>query len=720
MNLFKMSLTKQMAIATALGIFAGLFFGELCAVLAPYASAYVMILKMTAIPYVAFAILHGIGQLTSHTAKEILKKGIFFILLAWCINIAMIYFVNFLFPVSPHSSPYGSWSTKPAGSVDFAELLIPENIFYDLANNIVPPIVIFSLLIGIALMHMKEKHVMMSILDIIVSALSKLTSWIARITPIGTFLIMANQVGTTQFTTIQQVITYITLYVFGTCLVIFWIFPRIVSMLTDIKALSWIKDLAPILLLGYTTNVVIVCIPYMIELIKQKLFTFVQKNDKAEGEIQGIVSILFNLPLGSLFISIFILFISYFYSHPFSVLGHVQQLTLVFLTGLGSIGLGSLINNLTFILDSLNLPVDSVNLFLTTIPFTAGFQTMVSVMEISSLALLITFSTHHLIHFKIHRFLHRLIMTAAFLIVIFFGLKIYNFLPEIRNTSKTICEFQISTSALSKLYYDGERIGSRPESSLDIFARIKESKILRVGYNSNAIPFSFFNDQEKLVGYDTAFAYKLAENLGCEVEFVPLNYAGLKEELDLELYDIAMSAITINEQRLKDIAFTDPYLESPIVIVGPKKKSDYKTFEELQEVANLKIAVLKGSAFVAVAKTLFPHAEIILLSNYEEYASKDGTSYLLWSEEGAISWLIRHRQFTILPFGKTLGIMAFGYAIKQNALQWQSYLNQWLKLKKEEGFTEKQYNKWFLGKPYEEKKPLPRWSILRNIFHWNS
>jgi Na+/H+-dicarboxylate symporter len=46
----------------------------------------------------------------------------------------------------------GFISSQSSG-INFAELLVPENIFYDLANNIVPAIVVFSLLIGIALMQ---------------------------------------------------------------------------------------------------------------------------------------------------------------------------------------------------------------------------------------------------------------------------------------------------------------------------------------------------------------------------------------------------------------------------------------------------------------------------------------------------------------------------------------------------------------------------------------
>ena len=59
----------------------------------------------------------------------------------------------------------------------------------------------------------------------------------------------------------------------------------------------------PILVLAYTTNVVIVCLPYIIELLKKKL-NYSIRRQQAQSQIQGTVSVVFNLPLGSLFITV--------------------------------------------------------------------------------------------------------------------------------------------------------------------------------------------------------------------------------------------------------------------------------------------------------------------------------------------------------------------------------------------------------------------------------
>ena len=157
MKFFKISLALQMAIGTLLGILCGLIFGDFCKVFDPYGKAYIMVLKITAVPYLIGAIIHGVGQLNSSQAKLILKKGIIFIGIALFINISMIYLTYYVFPL-PKAAPLVGYVSGNITPINFADLLIPENIFYDLSNNIIPSIAIFSLLIGMSLMFLKEKQ----------------------------------------------------------------------------------------------------------------------------------------------------------------------------------------------------------------------------------------------------------------------------------------------------------------------------------------------------------------------------------------------------------------------------------------------------------------------------------------------------------------------------------------------------------------------------------
>lgn len=716
----KMSFPVQMAIATFLGIFVGLFFGEKTAALAPWADAYIMILKITAIPYLIVAIVHGIGLLNIGTAKQILKKGALFIAIAIAINISMIYLAKWVFPAGKGGAPL-SYVLKEVTALDFSQLLIPDNIFSDLSNNIVPAIVVFSLLVGIALMSISEKQNAMMSLDTILKALTRITYWIARITPIGTFIIMANQMGTAQFHVIKQMGTYIILYILATSLIVFWIAPRLVSMLTNMKASEWIKNLIPVLILAYTTNLVIVCLPYIINIVQKETQEQYPKDANLQNQIQGTVSIIFNLPLGSIFITLFIFFLSVFYSAELTMRNQVELFLTTFLTSLGAVGLGAWINSLTFILDSLGLPNDGVSLYLTTLPFTAGFQSMVSAMLVASLSFLITLACRGLLR---HTW-KKIVLNTAFIflpILLIFGtLKYYQLLPTIQNKAKRIDALEISSGLNIKIYSPSEPLPAiELDQNEETLSRILKTKILRVGYDPNTMPFCFYNKAKKLAGYDVAFAIELAYDLDCDLEFIPINYERLAEDLTAGVYDVAMSAISLTEERLKTMCFTTPYLEGRIVFITNEKNTrQFSSLDYVKSKEDLKIAVLKGSSSEMLARQEFPEQKIIVLKRYEDYLMySDSLVLLMWTEQEAIAWAAAHPTYHVIVPNPSLGKDPLSYPTRYGAHNFMCYLDNWLKLKADEGFTEKQYNLWILGKTEEVSAYKPRWSILHDVFHW--
>jgi Na+/H+-dicarboxylate symporter len=53
-------------------------------------------------------------------------------------------------------------------------------------------------------MYIRDKQTIMSGCQNLVEALTRITGWIARITPIGTFIIIASKAGTIEFSTINR------------------------------------------------------------------------------------------------------------------------------------------------------------------------------------------------------------------------------------------------------------------------------------------------------------------------------------------------------------------------------------------------------------------------------------------------------------------------------------------------------------------------------------
>ncbi|MBS0628511.1 MAG: cation:dicarboxylase symporter family transporter, partial [Verrucomicrobia bacterium] len=590
------------------------------------------------------------------------------------------------------------------------------NVFYDLANNIIPSVVVFSLLVGIALMYLKEKQTIMQGCQNLVEALTRITGWIARITPIGTFIIIANKAGTIQFATIKQVSTYLILYILCLSIVIFWIFPKITSMLTHIPSSRWLKQLSPILLIAYTTNVVIVSLPYIVELLKKETLTIDPFDEKAQTQIQGTVSVAFNFPMGSLFITLFILFISLFYQIPLNVSNQVELFLTTLLTGLGAIGMGSWINNLTFLLDSLGLPQDALSLFLTTLPFTSGFQAMASAMQITTLSLLIILASRKLIKFSFSKIIRKSIITFVPIFILFAIIKAFNPLPEIKNEKTSIFELRIS-SQTPVVTYKSPPLKTYTSTQENTFERILRTKTLKIGYTVNAAPFSFYNVEHQLVGYNIAFAYELAHDLGCSLAFIPMKYDNVVAELTEGVYDIALSALSISPERLKTLSFTDSYLEPEFVfITTSSNKKKFSSFNSIKNRPDLSIAVLKGTSHEQIVKSLFANHPIITLDTPDQFASTPPPAdALFWTENEAIAWTIRHHQFKISFPSPSIGKDSLAYAIAPNNPRFLNYLNQWLQLKKVQGYTDKQYNLWILEKTEIVVVPPPRWSVLRYL-----
>ena len=56
------------------------------------------------------------------------------------------------------------------------------------------------------------------------------------------------------------------------------------------------------------------------------------------------------------------------------------------------------------------------------------------------------------------------------------------------------------------------------------------------------------------------------------------------------------------------------------------------------------------------------------------------------------------------------------YALARGDQELIDYVNAWIELKQKDGTTARLYDYWILGRGAVEKQP--RWSLLRDVFHW--
>jgi Na+/H+-dicarboxylate symporter len=66
------------------------------------------------------------------------------------------------FPQVENASFFSSSLIEHRPPFNFVDLYIPSNPFYSLANNIVPAVVLFSVLLGVALIGVERKQLLLA------------------------------------------------------------------------------------------------------------------------------------------------------------------------------------------------------------------------------------------------------------------------------------------------------------------------------------------------------------------------------------------------------------------------------------------------------------------------------------------------------------------------------------------------------------------------------
>jgi Na+/H+-dicarboxylate symporter len=160
-----MSFTKRILCGLAAGVLAGLFFGERAAALKWAADGFVKLLQMTVLPYVTISIIGSLGKLRADEAKVLGKRTAVVIAGFWAVALLFALLIPVTFPQVENASFYSTTLVERRPPFNFVDLYIPSNPFYSLANNIVPAVVLFSVMVGVALIGVPRKQVLVDLLS---------------------------------------------------------------------------------------------------------------------------------------------------------------------------------------------------------------------------------------------------------------------------------------------------------------------------------------------------------------------------------------------------------------------------------------------------------------------------------------------------------------------------------------------------------------------------
>lgn len=702
-------------VGLVLGILCGITFGEYCAPLQVPGDIYVGLLQMTVLPYLVLSLIAKSGRLDSRQARQIGVIAVSFLALFWLVGIVMVTVASTSLPSIESASFFNSSSTLTRGEdVDLMTRFIPTNVFYSLSREYVPAVVLFCLFFGFALMAMPGKEPLLDLLDLCASAISRINLFLVRLAPFGLFMFAAAAAGTLRLDELARLQAYLVVVIVASVIVCFVILPMLVWALTDISYRRLMAVAQEPALTAFATGKLLVVLPQIVEKCDQ-LAEEQPETDEEPSTPSIVVPLAYAFPhMGKILAFTFISFAAWYVGEQMTP----PQTFLMTCEGAVS-SFASPLVTMPYLLDEYQLPQDLMAFFILPGFLTARLSDVVGVAHLMALTLLVTFALQGRLRVRWNRLL-RLGLVTTVCLAVAVGASRWSL-------SHITLEYDLDNRLLSLsiphpyndviVYKTRDDLPSDPTHNGSTFERIKQERVLRVGYQADHFPYSFFNAQQELVGLDVELMHHLAARLRAKLEFVPYEYDTVVSQLKSGEIDVAIGGLIENPERLLEVGFTGHYHAATLsVVTRDHRRSEFETLDNIRKQQGLRLAVQSGD-LAAAGRQALPNVEFVPIAAYRSYfegTAGDLDGLVVPAEEGA-AWTVLYPGYTVVVPTPAMG-RPIGMAVRLEDQEWRNFLDRWLDFERLDGDLDRLQSYWIEGNGATQMPP--RWSVMQNVLHW--
>jgi len=716
-----LSLSTRIILGLVLGIFTGLFLGEPAGNLQPIADIYIRLMQMTVLPYLVMSLIIGFGQLHPGDAKRLAVRSGILLALVWGLSFIVIAAMPATFPAMESASFFSTALIEPEKPFSVADLYFTSNPFHSLSNAVIPAVVLFSSLIGIGLIGLENRERVLEPLRVFNASIVRITRFIISLTPVGVFAIGAVTAGTMSPETFIRLEVYFITFGAAALLLTFLVLPLLVSALTPFSYREVIAVGKDALLTAFVTHNAFIVLPLLVERTQVLLRKHRLLNAESSSAAELLVPIFFNFPnAGRLMTLLFIPFAAWLAGNEFAASDYAS----LFAVGVPTYFAKAQVA-LPFLLDFFGQPHDLFHLYIPTTIITGKFDSMVTAMNLLVFALLGAGAMGGFIVIEGRRLLGAGALMLAGVAVTVFGLHLL--LGKVVDTSyhkdKMLRQMQADRNEMTAIIHRDLRSVDIETTDDDAqpLTRILERGTLRVGYDPSNLPFSFFNQDDELVGFDIELSRSLADSMGVMAEFIPIDWKELPGMFADGTIDV-MPGIWYRPFWFPVLRLSAPYLTGTMALaVRDERRHEFDSVQDLRHSQGLKIGVpLDMRQVIYSLRRYFDNADVQFITlgfwqPFFEGKHPELDAFLVPAENGS-AWTLLHPEYTIVvPQPDPVKVpSAFGLAL--DAEQLESAVNEWVVFAANEGMIDRAYNYWILGQGAVEKRP--RWSIMRDVLGW--
>lgn len=711
----KLSLATKIIIGVVLGIFTGIFFGELVRPLSTIGDVFILLLQMPVLPYVFISLIAGIGSFNVQQGGHMAKNLVIFMVILWVLTLITVIVMPLTFPDWESASFFSSSQVEEVAPVNFLELYIPANPFHALSNSIVPAVVLFSIILGVALSFHPQKENVISVLTPIADALSKVTNWIVELAPVGVFALVAGLAGTIDPELLSRIAVFLWGYSAMALLLSFWILPGLLPALTTIRYREIMTASKDALVTAFATGNLFVVLPMLAERSKLLLKNHDKENDEV---VDIIVPTAFSFPSSGKILTLsFILFAGWF--SGFDV--PLKQYPAFLMAGTISF-FGSTITAIPFMLDLMHIPSDLISLFLPIDNIiTNRFGVLVASLFVLDLTLLVSAAEVGLLKFRPLKMIRYTLISLFLLLITVLGLRFFLGYKDMPYTlDEELVKMFISRKPVPNKVYLESIPPASFNANLSRLENIRQRGYIRIGFLRDHLPSAFINQSGDPVGSDIEMAHNFARDLGVSVEFVRIERKDVARYINQGDIDILMTGVALTMQNVKGLAFTEPYRDQHVAfLVRDYNRHKFSDMNAMLKMDSLRIGITKNPYYESKLYEFFPNAEVISLESPRIFFRQktENIDALAATAEAGGAWTIIYPEFSVVVPENISLTVPMAYIVPSEDQEFLNYINTWIILKKSDGSFDSAFDYWEKGFGIEEQKG-PRWSVIRDVLKW--
>ncbi|AJJ11670.1 glutamate/aspartate periplasmic-binding protein [Yersinia rohdei] len=264
-----------------------------------------------------------------------------------------------------------------------------------------------------------------------------------------------------------------------------------------------------------------------------------------------------------------------------------------------------------------------------------------------------------------------------------------------------------------------EQAAAKADASADTLKKIKDNGVIVVGHRESSVPFSYYDNQQKVVGYSQDYSNLIVDAIkkklnapDLQVKLIPITSQNRIPLLQNGTFDFECGSTTNNLERQKQAAFSNT-----IFVVGTrlltKKDSNIKDFKDLADKA---VVVTSGTTSEVLLNKLNEKDKM----NMRIISAKDhGDSFRTLESGRAVAFMMddallagerakakKPDQWEIVGIPQSQE--AYGCMLRKDDPAFKALLDETIASAQTSGVAEKSFDRWF-------KNPIPPKNLNLNF-----